>query len=113
MGRANDEIFVVGEDAADNATMVLKGRFTVDTTKPMLTGTPAASFAAAGAVDDDIQALNITFGAIDEDGTLYWLVVADAADLADNAASIGMVKGAMAELVMLVVLLIKLLAWWL
>ena len=91
------EIFLVGEDAANNATRVLKGIFTADTSAPSFTGTPAASFVAAGVADDDIQDLNITFTAIDEDATLYWLVVADATDLADNAGSITTVKTAAAE----------------
>ena len=99
MDGTNYEIIVVGEDAADNATKVLKGTFTADTSPPSFTGTPAASFVAAGASSDDIQDLNITFDAIGEDATLYWLVrAASEADLEDNPASIGMVKDATPQL---------------
>ena len=72
-----------------------------DMIAPSFTGTAprAAEFVTDGTDHNDIQDLNITFAGIDEDGTLSWLVrAASEGDLADNAASIGIVKNATAQL---------------
>ena len=99
------DVYVVLTDSTGNnrfypfANIVAGADATADMIAPSFTGTPAASFVPDGTDDNDIQDLNITFGAIDEAGTLRWLVRAGAEDdLADNSTSIGMVKGATAQL---------------